>query len=238
MQLLFPPKNFLRNKHCITGWTVYAEEGLIGLVTFNWATTSDWVAHVWSTLKKHCTIRKKDIWLWLLIIIDKLQLTIIFWPQTQTNQLKISYSSTRGLIISRLLKRSIKACSTSEQRDFHRPATPLLLGYFQAHIFLQLSKYSVRGGKLAKIVKLPASFHGRSVSYKDSKMVLLKEKRAQIYAYLFFCSAVDWWKRLRQGHIYRGHEMRPNPNSSLPNSKLLIGKTQFFEGDGTPHRSS
>lgn len=44
--------------------------------------------------KESCPIKEREVCFWLLIIIDKLEPTVIFWPQTQINQLKTACSCT------------------------------------------------------------------------------------------------------------------------------------------------
>lgn len=58
-----------------------------------------WLQKVWkveksSTLEEPWPIKEREVWFWLLIIIDKLEPTVIFWPQTQINQLKVECSCT------------------------------------------------------------------------------------------------------------------------------------------------
>lgn len=53
-----------------------------------------WKAEKSSMLEEPWPIKEREVWFWLPIIIDKLEPTVIFWPQTQINQLKTACSCT------------------------------------------------------------------------------------------------------------------------------------------------
>lgn len=68
-----------------------------GIMLWQWKAIKQWLQKVWkveksSTLEEPWPINESEVWFWLLIIIDKLEPTVIFWPQTQINQLKTTCS--------------------------------------------------------------------------------------------------------------------------------------------------
>lgn len=93
----------LMNEQCSCYLSVHAPRLFFPMVTryhiMAVKAIRQWLQKVWkveksSTLEEPWPIKEREVWFWLLIIIDKLEPTVIFWPQTQINQLEAACSCT------------------------------------------------------------------------------------------------------------------------------------------------